>query len=282
MLFNNRTYSSRTVFCYNSLLSILLGSTEAEIRATTTVVQRLKDLEIAFAEMLTDLPDLLTECECDLSKAQSFLDHLFDTKKFSHCSTFDDLLHQLRQDHHIDTFNINDLQTLVARLTKKMKEEEKKKLMKPIKDYEMEREEFLNDTLVTEFLHAVFFTIKPAELSQKTKLTIKISNDKASKRTLKDIEKLALKVFDECCRSLVCMHAEVGSVIISWFFPDDRSDKFEALAKENTTIFIDAGVEEVTVGGRVVFPCTLEEVSKVKFRFTNLLQVFYRILRQPH
>ena len=281
MLFNNWTYSSRTAFCYNCLLSVLLGSTEAEIRAAATVVQRLKDLEVAFAGMLTDLPDLLTECECDLSKAQSFLDHLFDTKKFSQCSTFDTLLHQLRQDHYIDTFNINDLQILIARLTEKMKEEEKKKLMKPIKDYEMKREEFLNDTLVIEFHHAVFFEINPAELSQKTKLTIKISNDKASERTLKDIEQLALKAFDECHRSLVCMHAEVGSVIISWFFPEDQSDKFEVLAKENATIFKDAGVEEVTVGGRVVFPCTLEEVSKVRFRFTKL-QVFYRIHQQPH
>ena len=68
---------------------------------------------------------------------------------------------------------------------------------------------------------------------------------------------------------------------MSWFFPDDQSDKFEALAKENATIFKDAGVEEVTIGGKVVFPSTLEEVSKVWFRFTKL-QVFYRILQQPH
>ena len=237
---------------------------EAEIRATATVVQRLQDLEISFAEMLTNLPDLLTECNCDLSKAQSFLDHLFDIEKFSRCDTFKALLRQLRQDH-IDTFNTYYLQKLITHFNKKIEEEEeKKKLMKPIEDYEVERERFLNDTLVVEFHRAVVCKINPAELSQKTKLTIKISNDKASKRTLKDIEQLALKAFDECHRSLVCMHAEVGSVIISWFFPDNQRDEFETLAKENATIFKDAGVEEVTVGGRVVFPSTLE-VSKVRF-----------------
>ena len=133
------------------------------------------------------------------------------------------------------------------------------KLVKPVEGYK-KREDFLADTKVIEFHDAVVCEVNPAELSQKMKLTIKISDDLASERTLKDIEKLALKAFDECYRSLVHMHAKKGSVIISWFIPDNQSDKFETLAKENATIFKDAGVEEVTVGGRVVFPCTLEEV----------------------
>ena len=51
----------------SSFYSLLVSTDEieAEIRATATVVQRLQDLEISFAEMLTDLPDLLTECKCD-------------------------------------------------------------------------------------------------------------------------------------------------------------------------------------------------------------------------
>ena len=257
-----------------------IGSTEAEIQATATVVKRLQDLEISFAEMLTDLLDLLIECKCDLPNAQFFLGNLFNTEKFSQCDTLKALLRQLRRDH-IDTFNIYYLQKLITHFSRKMEEEEKRKLMKPIEDYEVKREGFFNDTLVIEFHRAVVCKINPAELSQKTKLTIKITDDLAGEQTLKDIEKLALKVFDECCRSLVHMHAEVGSVIISWFFPEDQSDEFETLAKENATIFKDAGVEEVTVGGRVVFPCTLEEVSKVRFRFTKL-QVFYRIHQQPH
>ena len=128
--------------------------------------------------------------------------------------------------------------------------------------------------------NAVFCKINPTELSLRRQSLL--SDDKASERTLKDIEQLALKAFDECYRSLVCMHAEVGSVIMSWFFPDDQSDKFEALAKENATIFKDAGVEEVTIGGKVVFPSTLEEVSKSGSGLQNFSSVFYRILQQPH
>ena len=252
------------VFTYNfisSFYSFLVSTDEieAEIRATATVVQRLQDLEISFAEMLTDLPDLLTECKCNLSNALRFLGLLFNTKKFSQCDTIEALLWQLRQDH-IDAFNTYYLQKLITHFSKKMEEEEKKKLMKPIEDYEMERERFLNDTLVIEFHRTVVCEINPAELSQKTKLTIKISDDLAGEQTLKDIEKLALKAFDERHRSLVRMHATVGSVVISWFFPEDQNDEFETLAKKNAAVFKDAGVEEVTVGGRVVFPSTLEEV----------------------
>ena len=36
-----------------------------------------------FTIMLTDILRLLTECKCDLSEAQFFLDDQFDTDKFS-------------------------------------------------------------------------------------------------------------------------------------------------------------------------------------------------------
>ena len=269
----------------SSFYSLLVSTDEieAEIRATATVVQRLQDLEISFAEMLTDLPDLLTECKCDLSKAQCFLGHLFDTEKFSQCDTFEALLRQLRRDH-IDTLNTYYLEQLITHFSKKMEvEEKKKKLMKPTEDYEMKRRRFLNDTLVIEFHRAIVCEINPSELCQKTKLTIKVSDRFASKRTLKDIEQLALNAFEECHRSLVRMHATVGSVVISWFFPEDQSDEFETLAKKNAAVFKDAGVEEVTVGGRVVFPSTLEEVSQIHGMFISLTSVFtYRIFRKPH
>ena len=241
--------------CWCLLISLLyipfLVSTdeiEAEIRATATVVQRLQDLEISFAEVLTDLPDLLTECKCNLSNAQRFLGALFNTEKFSQCDTFEALLWQLRQDH-IDAFNTYYLQKLITHFSKKMEEEEKQKLMKPIEDYEVERERFLTDTKVIEFHRTVVCEVNPAELSQKTKLTIKVSDPLAGKETLKDTEQLALNPFDERGKSLVRMHAT-----------NEMGGTFEALTKENATIFKDAGVEEVTVGGRVVFPSTLEEV----------------------
>ena len=252
------------LYIVDGQLTTQSNETEVEIRAAASVVERLQNLEISFATMLTKLPTILAECKCALSNAQSFLDNLFNTETFSQCTNFNTLLRQLRR-NHIDTFNIYYLEQLLIYLKNEIElEETKTKLMKPVEDFKEKRDEFLADTKVIEFHDAVVCEVNPFELRQKTKLTIKISDDLAGERTLKDIEKLALKAFDECCRSLVRMHAEVGSVIISWFFPEDQSDDFEALAKENATIFKDAGVEEVTVGGRVVFPSTLE-VSKVRF-----------------
>ena len=52
---------------------------------------------------------------------------------------------------------------------------------------------------------------------------------------------------------------KLGSVIILVFFPETLTGKLEYLAHKNAAVFKDAGVEEVSVGGRVVFPSTLEE-----------------------
>ena len=235
-----------------------------EIRASVAVVERLKDLEDSFATMLTDLPSLLAECKCDLSIAISFLNKSIAPEKFSQSNTFDELLEQLRQDH-MDIFNVYYLEKLLVFLKGQMKSKNnilKKKLTKHLEDYKAKKEQFVEDTPVIDFLSAVLCKANPAEHRPKTiKLTIKVSNDFISHWTLKYIEKLARKAFDdEYDRSLVRMHAEVGSVIISWFFPEDQYAKFMTLAVENAIIFRDAGVEEVTVGGKVVFSSTLEEV----------------------
>ena len=219
------------------------------------MIERLQDLESSFTNMLTDLLGLLTKCKCNLSEAQFFLDDQFDTDKFSQCSSFDALLRQLRKEH-VDTFNIYYLKELVAYF-------KKDQLTGRVKEYEAEKEQFLLDTTVLEFQHAVASKVGPLLVGQTViKLTIKISKWLANNRKLKDIEKLALKAFDKRCWCLVRMHAEVGSVIISWFFPEDQCAEFITLAVENATIFRDAGVEEVTVDGRLVFPkySTLEEV----------------------
>ena len=216
------------------------------------MIERLQDLETSFTIMLTDLLDLLSECKCDLSKAQFFLDDQFDTDKFSRCTSFDALLRHLRKEH-VDTFNTYYLQQLVAYF-------KKDQLTERVKEYEAEKEQFLLNTTVLEFQHAVASKVEPLLAGQTVKLTIKISKWLANNRNLKDIEKLALKAFDKRRWSLVRMHAEVGSVVISWFFPEDQCAEFITLAVENATIFRDAGVEEVTVDGRVVFPSTMEEV----------------------
>ena len=216
-------------------------------------MERLQDLESSFTDMLTDLLGLLTKCKCNLSEAQFFLDDQFDTDKFSQCSSFDALLRQLRKEH-VDTFNTYYLQQLVAYF----KEDQ---LTERVKEYEAKKEQFLLDTTVLEFQRAVASKVEPLIAGQTVKLTIKISKGLANIRSLKDIEQLAMEAFDKRFWSLVHMHAEVGSVIISWFLPEDQCASFITLSFENSTIFRDAGVEEVTVDAwRLVFPGPLEEV----------------------
>ena len=215
------------------------------------MAEKLRDLESSFTDMLTDLLGLLTECECDLTEAQFYLDDRFDTEKFSKCTSFNALLRQLRKGH-VDAFNTYYLNQLVAYFKKDL-------LTERIKKYEAKKEIFLKDSTVLEFQHAVVSKAKPLQFGKMIKLTIKISKRLADKRNLKDMEELALRGFGEC-QDFVHIHAESGCVIISWVFPVALSDKLEYLARKNKDVFKDAGVKEVTVGGRIVFPSTLEEV----------------------
>ena len=82
---------------------------------------------------------------------------------------------------------------------------------------------------------------------------IKISKKLAKDRTLKDMEELALRAFGEYQLEFVRIHVKLGSVIILVFFPETLTGKLEHLAHKNAAVFEDAGVEEVSVGGRVVF-----------------------------
>ena len=235
--------------------SLEANESTAEIRATAAVVKRLRYLETSFTNMLTDLLGLLTECKCDLSKARFFLDDHFDTEKFSKCTNFDELLRQLRRGH-VDTFNTYYLQQLVAYF-------KKDQLTERIKEYEAEKEDFLKDTTVIEFQRAVVSRVEPVKPSQMKDLTIKISKELAEDRTLKDMEKLASRAFGEYQLEFVRIHVKSGSVIISVFFPETLTGKLEHLVHKNAAVFKDAGVEEVTVGGRVVFPSTLEEEVRI-------------------
>ena len=204
--------------------------------------------------MLTDLLHLLTECKCDLSEVQFFLDDRFDTEKFSKCTTFSLLLRQLRRGH-VDTFNTYYLQQLVAYF-------KKDQLTERIKEYEAEKEYFLKDTTVIEFQRAVVSRVEPVKPSQMKDLTIKISRKLAENRTLKDMEELALRAFGEY-QDFICIHAKSGSVIISWVFPEADNGKLKNLAYKNVAVFKDAGVKEVTVGGKVVFRITLVEEVRI-------------------
>ena len=233
---------------------IVGGSTDSadEIQASVAVLVRLRDLEISFANMLSNLLELLKKNhDCYFSKAQFFLNTLF-RREFNQCDGFESLLHQLHE-YHMDSFNIYYLEALVGHLENEM-------LKHPIEVYKTKMGQFLKDTTILEFQQAVVSRVEPIKPDQMKEITIKVSKKLAEDLTLEDLEELVLRGFHESQRSFIRIHMKTGSVIISWFFPEALSDKLEQLA-QNTAVFKDAEVEEVTVDGKVVFPITLEEVT---------------------
>ena len=223
---------------------------KAEIEADVAVVSNLKDLEISFGGMIVRVKRHLEKC--DLSEAKLFLYSAIGTKDFSGCDNFGELLEKLQQDH-IDVFNISILQQLVACLDNLEQTE-------VIEAYNEKKESFLKQTTVLEFQHAVVSRVEPLLASGMVVVTIKVPKKMARHRTLKDIEELAMEGFKECHKKFIRLHAEPGSVIISWVFPKGLIGSLQQLACENAAVFEDNGVVEVTVGGRRVFPCTQQEV----------------------
>ena len=188
----------------------------------------------------------------DLSEAKLFLYSAIGTKDFSGCDNFGELLEKLQQDQ-IDVFNISILQQLVSCLDNHEQTE-------VIEAYNNKKESFLKQTTVLEFQQAVVSRVEPILAIGMAVVTIKVPRKIARHRTLKDIEELAMEGFKECHKKFIRLHAEPGSIIISWVFPKGLSGRLEQLARDNAAVFKDIGVVEVTVGGRRVFPCTQQEV----------------------
>ena len=226
----------------------------AEIKAGVAVVEELQGLENSYSHTLVRIARFL-KTNCDLQEAQLFLDVATGTEEFSRCDNFDKLIRQLQRDQ-IDVFNISRLKELVVCFNKD-------ELIELVELYEEKKESFLKNTTVLEFQEAVVSRVKPDLRIGEVAVTIKIPKKMASRRTLKDIEELAMEGFEECYKSLVRLHAEAGSIIISWVFPDAFSDKLEQLVHKNAAIFKDAGVEEVTVSGRRVYPVTQQQVNNL-------------------
>ena len=227
-------------------------ATTDEIKADVAVVSDLKELEASFGQMLVQVKRRLVLSKCDLSDALLFLDSTVGSEDFIGCDNFDKLMRQLQQDH-VDVFNIYILQQLLACFDFHEQTE-------IIEAYNEKKESFLKHTTVLEFQHAVVSRVEPILASGKAVVTITISKEMASHRTLNDIEKLAMEGFEECHKKFVCLHAEPGSIIISWVFPKGLSGRLKQLANDNAAVFKDSGVVEVTVGGRRVFPYTHQEV----------------------
>ena len=228
------------------------SATTDEIKADMTVVSNLKELEASFSHMVVKVKRLLVLNKCDLSDALLFLDSFIGTEDFIRCDNFDKLMRQLQRDH-IGVFNISILQQLTACFNNH-------ELTEVIEAYNEKKDSFLKQTTVLEFQRAVVSRVEPILASGKAVVTITISKEMASHRTLKDIENLAMEGFEECHKKFIHLHAEPGSIIISWVFPKGLSDRLKQLARDNAAVFEDIGVVEVTVGGRRVFPCTQQEV----------------------
>ena len=223
----------------------------AEIRADMTVVSNLKELEKSFGRMLVQVRRHLENCE--LSEALLFLNSSIGSDKCIGCNSFSKVLRHLQRNQHIDVFNISVLQQLVACF-------DNLELTEVIEDYNQKKESFLKQTTVLDFQRAIVSRVEPILASGKAVITIKIPEELASCRTLRDIGKLAMEGFEECHKKFICLHAELGSSIISWIFPKELSGRLEQLAYDNAAVLEDNRVMEVKIGGRRVFPCTQQEV----------------------
>ena len=223
---------------------------KAKIKADVVVVTNLKKLEDSFGRMLVQVKRLLVDNKCDLSDALLYLDSVIGSEDFISCDNFGKLVRQLQRSH-IDVFNISIIQQLVANF-------DNQELTKVVEAYNEKKEEFLEQTTVIDFQRAVVSKVKPILSQGKASVTITISQ--AYDRTLRDIEKLTMEGFEECHKEFVSLHAELGSVIVSWVFPGRLCAKLEQLACRNFAVFEENGVVEVTVAGKRVFSCTQQEV----------------------
>ena len=266
--------TATTISPPHSLPSVVSDEIEAEVKVDIAVVEDLQRLESLFYHTLVKVKHYL-QTNCDLSDAQLFLDTFLSDGDFSKCDSFDKLIRQLDRDY-IDIFNTFRLQKLVACF-------EKDELNELVEAYEEKKRNFLKNTTVLSFQRAVVSRVEPVLPRGKAVVTIRIPKEMASRRTLKDIEELAKKGFDECHISFIRLQVVTGSVIISWIFPVALSAKLQHLVCDNLTIFKDAGVEEVTVDGKIVFSCAYQKVRlTIVTHFIHDTVNSYRTFQHSH
>ena len=131
--------------------------------------------------MLTKLRDPL-HYNSDVAEISFFLNDLFDTDEYDDCNTIANILIKLRK-NRLDTFNTHSLECLA----KESGEDSMKKL---VNDYIVEKKQFLQDTLVTDFHKLVFNKAEPVLPEAMKEITILIPTSLANTRTLKDMETL--------------------------------------------------------------------------------------------
>lgn len=218
------------------------------IEADVAVVSNLKSLEASYGHMPVKASRYLQEC--DLSEVVSYLDSTIEPEVFNECKNFGEILKKLKKDVHIDVFNI-------AVLTELVKLFDKAELTQEIEQYIKKKDSFLEETTIKEFQRAVVCRVEPIPINKRIAVAIKIPKEKVCKVTLKNIEELAKKGFDEeKYRSFMHLHAKPGCVLVSWTVPKEMNNELQQLAQSNFAVFKENGVVEVTVGGTRVFPWT--------------------------
>ena len=219
------------------------------VRAENDLVNNLRKLEIEYTRMMLSVKRLLVKH--DLSDTQLSLLSL-TAEEFTNCDSINKILSQLERDH-MDVFNVSILQDLANSLNNT-------ELIETIEAYDKKKEYFLKEETVLQFQEMVVNRVKPALTSGMATLTIKISREMSRRRTLKNIEEIAMKGFEENHKRFIHLHAEPGSVIISWSFPKKLSAELEQLARTNAIVFQDNKILEVTMGGKIVFQNHQKEV----------------------
>ena len=203
-------YDEGMIFCFCTAAG-------AEMVYVKAAIQQLQDLESRFSSMLTGIRRFYTNC--DLPEMQFFLNDLLETEEFSDCATFDEILRQLRRSH-MDTFNIYYLEQLAARFQRDEVDE-------LIDEYNEKKEAFLTETVVTKFHEVIASRVRSVLPEGMASISIKIPQSLANKRNLKDMERLADRAFGDYYKSFVNLHVMPGSIVITWFFPESRTDELK-------------------------------------------------------
>ena len=217
-----------------------------------------------YSLMLTKFRQLVLLAKCDISEARFFLDTLFEPDQdiFTSCDNIEQLLKQLCH-HYVDTFNVFYLQKLADCL-------ERGDVQQLVKQYEEKKDKFLKETTVLNFYKAIKCKalVVPKGMA---KITIRISEEFANNKILKDMEKLAIKAFgDSYQKRFVQFHVISGSIVICWFVVESLCEVLQQLAREKVAVWRQHGVEEVMVGSQCVY-CSSSKVSTMVCDSLNYL-----------
>lgn len=213
---------------------------------------KLGDLEHAHSLMLTNFRTQLKGC--NVSHAQLLLNRLLDTNAFTDCDTIGKILNQLCH-NHVDTFNVYALQKFATRLDDDY-------LKKLVDEYEEKKEILFTKMTVLEFQKAVVCKPEPDLPTKMVKITFRIPRQLAKAIVIKEIENLALQVFEDNQQHFVRFHVTPGPVIIVWYVTESLCEVLQRMAQKKATVWRQHGVEEVTVGSHCVFLSTAPEKVK--------------------